>query len=43
MAKIFRYFVDEMLCDDLPKACVELLSMLMEHHGVGISVQLLKT
>lgn len=40
--KRFLYFVDEMLGDDLPQACVELLPMLVEHHGVGVPVQLLK-
>ena len=36
------YFVDEVFRDDLPQACVELLPVLVEHHGVGIPVQLLK-
>ena len=36
------YFVDEVLSDELPQACVELLSMLVEHHGVGNRVQLPK-
>ena len=38
----FLYFVDEVLCDDLPQARVELLPVLVEHHGVGIPVELLK-
>lgn len=36
------YFVDEVLGDDFPQARVELLPVLVEHHGVGIPVQLLK-
>ena len=36
------YFVDEMLCDDLAQARVELLAVLVEHHGVGVPVQLLE-
>lgn len=36
------YFVDEVLSDNLSQACVELLPVLVEHHGVGIPVQLLK-
>ena len=36
--EMFLYFVDEMLSDDLPQACVELLPMLVEHHGVGVPV-----
>ena len=40
--EILLYFVDEMFSDDFPQACVELLSMFMEDHGVGVPVQLLK-
>lgn len=40
--EMFLYFVDEMLCDNLPQACVELLSVLVEHHRVCVPVQLLK-
>lgn len=36
------YFVYEVLSDDLPQTCVELLPMFVEDHGVGIPVQLLK-
>lgn len=36
------YFVDEMLRDDFSETRVELLAMLVEHHGVGVPVQLLK-
>lgn len=36
------YFVDEMLSDDLPQPRVELLSMLVEDHGVGVPVELLE-
>lgn len=36
------YFVDEVFSDNLPQARVQLLAMLVEHHGVGIPVQLLK-
>lgn len=39
---VFLYFVDEVLCDDLPQARVKLLPVLVEHHGVGIPVELLK-
>ena len=31
-----------MLCDDLAQARVELLAVLVEHHGVGVPVQLLE-
>ncbi len=36
------YFVDEMFCDHLPQACVELLSVLVQDHGVGVPVELLE-
>ena len=36
------YFVDEMLRHHFPQARVELLPMLVEHHGVSVPVQLLK-
>lgn len=36
------YFVDEMLSDDLPQPRVELLSVLVEDHGVGVPVELLE-
>lgn len=39
---IFLYFVDEVFCDDLPQARVELLPMFVEHHSIGVPVQLLK-
>lgn len=31
-----------MLGDDLPQARVELLAVLVQHHGVGVPVELLK-
>lgn len=37
------YFVYEVLGDNLPQTRVELLPVLVEDHGVGIPVQLLKT
>ena len=36
------YFVDEMLRHHLPQARVELLPVLVEHHGVSVPVQLLE-
>lgn len=37
------YFVDKMFSDHLPQAGVQLLSVLVQYHGVSVSVQLLKT
>lgn len=36
------HFVDEMFGDDLPQARVELLAVLVQHHGVGVPVELLE-
>ena len=32
-------FVDEMLADDLAESRVELLAVLVEHHGVGVPIE----
>ena len=37
------YLALEMVCDDLLEPAVEALAVLVEHHGVGIPVQLLET
>ena len=37
------YLALEMVCDDLLEPAIEALAVLVEHHGVGIPVQLLET
>lgn len=36
------YFVDKVFGDDLPQARVQLLSVFVEHHRVGVPVQFLE-
>lgn len=36
------YFVDEVLSDDFSQSCVQLLAVFVQHHGVGVPVQLLE-
>lgn len=42
MGGVVLYFVDEVLSDDLAQARVELLAMFVQHHGVGVPVELLE-
>lgn len=42
MGSVVLYFVDEVLGDDLTQACVELLAVFVQHHGVGVPVELLE-
>lgn len=42
MGGVVLYFVDEVLSDDLAQARVELLAMFVQHHCVGVPVELLE-